>query len=89
MSAVTVQLRMDADLKLETEYILKNIGLTMSSAVNLFCRQVVNQGKIPFELVANDVLNAETIKAMNDTLEGKNLSRSFSSVDEMWEDLDA
>lgn len=89
MSAVTVQLRMDADLKLETEYILKNIGLTMSSAVNLFCRQVVNQGKIPFELVASDVLNAETIKAMNDTLEGKNLSRSFSSVDEMWEDLDA
>lgn len=75
MAATTVQVRMDSDLKLQVEYVLQNIGLTMSSAVNLFCRQVVNQGKIPFELIAKDVPNAETIKAMNDTLEGKNLSR--------------
>ena len=89
MAATTVQIRMDADLKMETEYVLKSIGLTMSSAMNLFCRQVVNQEKIPFELVAKDVPNLETLKSMKDTLEGKNLSRTFSSVDEMWEELNA
>lgn len=89
MATTTVQIRMDADLKMETEYVLKSIGLTMSSAMNLFCRQVVNQGKIPFELVAKDVPNLETLKSMKDTLEGKNLSRTFSSVDEMWEELNA
>lgn len=89
MAATTVQIRMDADLKMETEYVLKSIGLTMSSAMNLFCRQVVNQGKIPFELVSKDVPNLETLKSMKDTLEGKNLSRTFSSVDEMWEELNA
>lgn len=89
MATTTVQVRMDGTLKKDTEQVLKSIGLNMSSAINLFCRQVVNQGKIPFELVAAKVPNETTVQAMQDTLEGKNLSRSFDSVDEMWDELNA
>ena len=80
---------MDALLKKETEAALKSMGLSMSTAIHLFCRQVVNQGRIPFEIVAPSIPNAKTRKVLDDALEGKNLSRSFATVDEMWDDLNA
>ena len=89
MSTATIQVRMDSALKQETEAALKSMGLSMSTAIHLFCRQVVNQGRIPFEIVASNLPNAATRKAMDDTLAGKNLSRTFDSVDEMWDDLNA
>ncbi len=89
MATATVQVRMDAQLKKETEAALKSMGLSMSTAIHLFCRQVVNQGRIPFDIVAPSIPNAETRKALDDALAGKNLSRSYATVDEMWEDLDA
>lgn len=87
MSTATVQVRLDADLKSQTEYVLHSMGLTMSTAINLFCRQVINQGRIPFDIVMPHSYNETTRKAMDDTLAGKNLSRKFASVDEMWADL--
>lgn len=89
MPTATIQVRMDSALKKETETALKSMGLSMSTAINLFCRQVVNQGRIPFEIVAPSIPNAETRKVLDDALAGKNLSRSFSNVDEMWDDLNA
>ena len=89
MATANVQVRMDADLKRSAEDTLKSMGLTMSSAITMFCRQVVNQGKIPFEILAGSTPNEETRKAMQDTLAGKHLSRTFDTVDEMWEDLKA
>ena len=89
MATATIQVRMDSALKKETELALKCMGLSMSTAIHLFCRQVVNQGRIPFDIVAPSSLNAVTRKSMDETLTGKNLSRTFDTVDEMWEDLNA
>lgn len=89
MATANVQIRMDADLKKATEQTLKSMGLTMTSAITMFCRQVTNQGRIPFEIVAPDVPNRTTRKAMDDTLAGKNLSKVYDSVDDMWKDLNA
>lgn len=89
MSTATIQVRMDSTLKQETEATLKSMGLSMSTAIHIFCRQVVNQGRIPFEIVAPNIPNVATRKAMDDTLAGKNLSRTFANVDEMWDDLNA
>ncbi len=89
MATATIQVRMDSALKKETEAVLKSMGLNMSTAIHLFCRQVVNQGRIPFDIVAPNIPNAETRKVLDDALAGKNLSRSFSTVDEMWDDLNA
>ena len=80
MATANVQVRMDADLKRSAEDTLKSMGLTMSSAITMFCRQVVNQGKIPFEILAGSTPNEETRKAMQDTLAGKHLSRSVATA---------
>ena len=89
MATTTLQVRMDSELKQETEATLKSMGLSMSTAIHLFCQQLVNYGRIPFEIIAAPKLNEATRRAMDDTLAGKNLSRKFSSVVEMWEDLNA
>jgi addiction module RelB/DinJ family antitoxin len=39
---------MDDDLRREADAILDELGLNMSSAVNIFVRQLVRQGGLPF-----------------------------------------
>ena len=50
--AVTTNLniRIDRELKEQAEAFFSELGLNMSSAFNIFVRQSVRQGKIPFEL---------------------------------------
>lgn len=51
---VIVSARVDEDTKKEAERLFDEMGLSMSTAVNLFLKQVVLTGKIPFELSAEE-----------------------------------
>lgn len=63
MNPTTV--RFDRELKAEAMGILDSIGLGLNSYLTLALRQLVNQRKIPFELVpAQEVPNEETRMAM-------------------------
>ena len=67
------------------------MGLNMTTAINLFLRQVVRQGRIPFE-IATDIPNGETLaamKEMDDMISGKLPAKKYSSTKELFEDLDA
>ena len=79
----------DQDLKSQTEYILNQIGLDISTAVTIFLRQVARQEKIPFELSAQRDLNAETIEAI---MEAEKIlsdpdTEYYTNIDEMLEEL--
>ena len=91
MASTNVTIRMDKDLKRQADELFTVLGLSFSTAVGVFCRQAVMRGKIPFELSAEKP-NAETLAAMQeieDKISGKIESRRFTSVDELFEDLDA
>ena len=45
-----VNIRVDDKLKHEAESVFSELGLSMSTATNVFYRQVVRYGGIPFEL---------------------------------------
>jgi DNA-damage-inducible protein J len=47
-----LNIRIDKSVKAEAEALLAELGLTMSTAVNLFVRQTLRQRKIPFEIAA-------------------------------------
>jgi DNA-damage-inducible protein J len=49
-----VNIRVDDTLKLKAEEIFAELGLSMSAATNVFYKQVVRYGGIPFELRVND-----------------------------------
>lgn len=88
MSQTNINIRMDDTLKQQFEYICNELGLNMSVAVNIFAKTMVRQQKIPFE-VSLDVPNAETLAAIDDVNNERNLSRTFHSVKELMEDLNA
>lgn len=70
VATTNISIRMDTELKKQAESMFAEMGLNMTTAMNIFLRQVVRQGKIPFE-IATDIPNAEmleTMKEMNDTI---------------------
>ena len=55
----TLNIRVNPETKKAAEEILSNIGLPMSTAIEIFLKQIVYQKKIPFELsVPEDTNNA-------------------------------
>ena len=52
-----ISLRIDDDVKQEAEKVLKEIGMSMSSAVNIFLKTVGREKRIPFELSAEPTEN--------------------------------
>ena len=49
-----ISLRVDDNLKSSAERIFNDIGLSMSTAINIFLKTVVRENRIPFELSAVD-----------------------------------
>jgi len=79
---------MDVELKKQAEKLFSELGMNMTTAFNVFVRQSVRQGGIPFEIKL-DTPNAETIAAMEDVDNNRNMSHTFSSVDELMRNLNA
>ena len=88
MAAVSTNIKIDPVLKRESQELFESLGLSLSSAINIFLRQSVREQAIPFR-VGNPVPNLDTIKAIEDARNGIGLSRGFSSVSELMEDLNA
>lgn len=88
MAAVSTNIKIDPALKKESQALFESFGLSLSAAVNIFLRQAVREQAIPFR-VGNPAPNMETLKAIEDARKGVGLSRGFTSVSELMEDLDA
>lgn len=88
MATVNMSIRMDTELKKQAEAMLSDMGLNMTTAMNMFLRQVVRQGRIPFE-IATDIPNAETLAAINDVNNNQNVSKAYDSMEELMRDLNA
>lgn len=50
METTNFTMRIDKELKAETEELFDNLGLSMSSAITIFLKQAVREQKIPFEI---------------------------------------
>lgn len=88
MAQTSINIRMDEQLKRQFDDLCSQLGLNMSTAVNIFAKTMVRQNGIPFEVSLNTP-NAETITAIDDVNNGRNLSKTFHSVKDLMEDLNA
>ena len=50
-----INVRISSDVKTESAKVLKELGLDHSKAINIFLRQVVIQGGIPFDITAKKI----------------------------------
>ena len=54
MRSAMLQARVTPEVKQASEYILRQIGLNMTEAMELFLRRVIVDRKLPFEVIALD-----------------------------------
>ena len=80
--SATARALIDPKVKKEAETILKELGLSVSNAYELFYRQVIANRGLPFEL---KVPNETTVKAIENSRQGK--GKKFATEDELFEDL--
>ena len=88
MATSVVQVRMDPALRDTASETFEALGLDLPTAIRIFLKKSVAVHGLPFDVRA-EMPNDETLRAMANVDNGVNLSRSFSSVAELMEDLNA
>lgn len=89
MSTVSINVRMDQELKKAFEEFCNDVGLSMSAAFTLFARRTLRENRLPFD-VGRDVPNAETLEAFAEAermRKDTSLGKSYSSAEEMIKDI--
>ena len=79
-----LSVRVNEEKKKEASRILKDLGLDLSTAINIYLTQIIKKGGIPFMI---DEPSDETLRAIKDAEEGKNLFGPYSSLEELVNDL--
>lgn len=80
-----IRARVEPELKDRAEAMLEEIGLTATSAITLFYRQIIQRRGLPFEL---RLPNAATRRAMQEARTGRGVVEA-RSMDELFARLDA
>lgn len=89
-STTNISIRMDSDLKTQADALFGELGMNLSTAFNIFVRQSLREGRIPFDISLNQP-NKETIAAM---VEAERIARDtsvkgYTDLDELFADLKA
>ncbi len=83
-----ISIRMDADLKTQADAFFAELGMNLSTAFNIFVRQSLREGRIPFDISLGKP-NKETVAAM---LEAEWIAKDpsvkgYTDLDELFVDL--
>ena len=86
--AINFSVRMNRQLKTDSELLYRSLGLSLSAAIQVFLKQSLISGGIPFQ-VRMPNYNAETLAAMRESNElAHDPNVRTYSVDEAFEELD-
>ena len=89
MATTNLNIRTDKEIKDQAEIIFNELGLNMTTAINMFLRSTIREHGIPFELKL-DIPNETTLEAIK---EGKKLindpkTKRYSNIEDLKADLD-
>jgi len=71
---INVTIRLDRDVKERAEQMFNDFGMNLSTAFNIFARQALRQGKIPFEIYDpfySEENQARLVRSITDAEAGK------------------
>ena len=88
MTTTNINIRMDSDLKAQADALFGELGMNLSTAFNIFVRQSIRDGGIPFEITLNQP-SKDTIAAM---LEAERSAKDpsvkgYNDLDELFAEL--
>ena len=73
-TTTNLNIRTDKDIKEAAEYIFNELGISMTTAINMFLRQTIRSNGIPFDLKLGTP-NETTLAAMD---EGRRIAKDPS-----------
>ena len=87
MSATTINI--DEETKKEAQELFKDLGMNLTTAINIFLKQAIKEQKIPFE-IRNPCPKQELLAAIKEAEEMErtgNMGKGYSSAKEMIKDI--
>lgn len=88
MAQTNINIRIDEDVKKQFDEICSELGMSMTTAFNVFAKAFIRYDGFPFD-VSLDRPNAETLAAIEDVNNRRNLSGPYRSMAALKESLDA
>ena len=84
-----ISIRMDSELKKQADLLFEELGMNITTAFNIFVRQTLREGKIPFDISINNP-NKRTVAAM---IEAERIAKDpsikgYTDMDELFADLE-
>ena len=85
MSKTSMSIRLDSEVKEQAQQVFSNLGMDMTTAINIFLRQAIQYQGLPFNVRLDE--NRKLLQVLTDLDQNRNMSQSFESVSDLMEDL--
>ena len=87
MAQTLVNFRIDETTKKQMEQICSELGITMSTAFNIFAKKVIREKRIPFDVSIDPFYSESNMKALSKSIkeleEGKVVVKSMEELESM------
>ena len=87
MSKTSMSIRLDSEVKEQAQQVFNNLGMDMTTAINIFLRQAIQYQGLPFDVRLDE--NRKLLEVLTDLNQNRNMSQSFESVSDLMEALRA
>ena len=87
-NTTNISIRMDSELKKQADLLFEELGMNITTAFNIFVRQALREGKIPFDISIHNP-NKRTVAAMIEAERIANDSsiKGYDDVEELFAEL--
>ena len=87
MAQTLVNFRIDETTKKQMEQICNELGITMSTAFNIFAKKMIREKRIPFDVSIDPFYSKSNIKAIDESIkqleEGKIVVKTMKELEAM------
>ncbi len=88
MAQTTLSVRMDAEVKSQLDELCTDVGMTTSTAINMFAKAFIRERKLPFEVIASDPFYSESnmnhlARSRQQVKDGKVVVKTMEELEEM------
>ena len=88
MAQTTLSVRMDADVKSQLDALCADVGMSTSTAINMFAKAFIRERRLPFDVVASDPFYSESNmkhlrRSIQQLEEGQVIVKTMEELEEM------
>lgn len=76
MSKTSMSIRLDSEVKEQAQQVFSNLGMDMTTAINIFLRQAIQYQGLPFDVRLDE--NRKLLQVLTDLDQNRNMSQSLN-----------